>query len=114
MQLMPLTWMMMAQQLGQEERLLRFDPSDNVKVGIAYLAYLSRSFTRPETLLLAYNQGPRGASNIITGRALPSAEAASYTAKVLRVYRALLQVHRCIAAPSPSRYWRTAPLLARR
>ena len=88
-QLMPRTWdyEVRRRSLG---RLEKFNVVHNAKVGIGYLCYLSTTFKRPDSLLLAYNQGPGGASDILAKRAEPSEEAASYAAKVWKSYHTLL------------------------
>ncbi len=88
-QLMPRTWDWEVQRRGLG-RLEKFNVVHNAKVGIGYLCYLSTMFKRPDSLLLAYNQGPGGASDILAKRAEPSEEAATYAAKVWRSYQTLL------------------------
>jgi soluble lytic murein transglycosylase len=108
MQVLPSTWREEAPRVGRG-RLETFNPVDNARVGISYLARLARSFTRPQSLLLAYNQGPGGASDIITGRAQPTAEAAGYASRVLRAYRRLLSEHG-FDGRFVRRYWRAPHL----
>jgi hypothetical protein len=89
MQIMPGTWRLEVQRSGLGHMEM-FDPSNNVTVGIRYLQRLTRRFAKLETLLLAYNQGPGAAEDILLQRVEPSGEAASYAAKVVRAYRSLL------------------------
>jgi hypothetical protein len=88
-QVIPSTWKMEVKrrQLGILEK---FNLSHNARIGIGYLCYLSSTFKRPESLLLAYNQGPGGATAIIQGRAEPSSEAQRYAPAVLKSYKKLL------------------------
>lgn len=88
-QVMPRTWDAEVKRRGLGH-MEKFNVVHNAKVGIGYLCYLGQTFKRPDSLLLAYNQGPGGASAIIARRAEPSAEAASYAAKVWKSYRAFL------------------------
>lgn len=71
-------------------RMEKFDPVANAKIGVGYLCFLHKTFKRPDNLLLAYNQGPGTASDIISGRELPSDEASVYGPHVWRAYKALL------------------------
>lgn len=88
-QVMPSTWDAEVRRRGLG-RLEKFNVVHNAKVGIGYLCYMSTMFKRPDSLLLAYNQGPGGASAILSGKMTPSDEAATYSAKVWKSYRVLL------------------------
>jgi soluble lytic murein transglycosylase len=67
-----------------------FNPEHNVKIGVGYLKWLSKNFHRPDTLLLAYNQGPGGARSILSHRKEPSPEAKRYSRLVIKTYKKLL------------------------
>ena len=85
MQLMPSTF----RTVSDSKRM--FDPAENVKAGIRYLAVLSKKFKKPETMLLAYNAGPGDAAAIIRGDKGHSSESAVYANKVMKHYSAVLQ-----------------------
>ncbi len=73
-----------------------FDPVVNIKAGIKYLAKLGRTFKRPQSILMAYNGGPRNATNYLkafyAGNDLSgfSDEMRSYPGKVMGKYAKLL------------------------
>jgi soluble lytic murein transglycosylase len=90
MQVVSITWR--EQTLYDETGPLEyFDPVHNVRVGVGYLRRLSTRFSRLESTLLAYNQGPTGAVNILKGRVDPSEEARNYVPLVVNHYRRLLR-----------------------
>jgi soluble lytic murein transglycosylase-like protein len=88
MQVVPSTWNEEVERSGLG-RLEKFNPAHNVKVGVRYLRFLSEQFKHPRSLLLAYNQGPGAAWDILKRRADPTPEARSYADKVLTSYRRL-------------------------
>lgn len=108
MQITPTTWKYELLLLDRAS-MDPMDSCDNVRVGVDYMHRLSRSFTRPETLLLAYNQGPAGASGIITGRAGASDEARDYVPEVLQAYRYFLGL-RDLDNRNVRRFWRSPQL----
>ena len=73
-----------------------FDPVENIKAGVKYLAQLGTSFKRVESILMAYNGGPGNASAYL--RAVQegwdveefSSEMKNYPAKVMGKYAKLL------------------------
>jgi soluble lytic murein transglycosylase-like protein len=73
-----------------------FEPSENVRAGIKYLTKLGTTFKRPESILMAYNGGPGGASRYI--KAVQAKEDTSgfksemieYPGKVMGKYKQLL------------------------
>lgn len=72
-----------------------FNPVDNVQAGTRYLAYLSKSFRRPESILMAYNGGPGQATNYLKAQAQGdeypiSHEMRTYPGKVMGNYKKLL------------------------
>lgn len=89
MQIIPGTWKLVTEQEGLG-RLQRFNPIHNATVGIRYFKYLAKSFKRPDSMLLAYNQGPGMASAILTKRAKPSDEAATFASKIWGSYKKIL------------------------
>lgn len=67
-----------------------FDPVENVRAGIRYLAHLN-SFKRIDSVLLAYNQGPGTAKDVLSnGRNMPH-EATIYVPRVTAKYKLLLE-----------------------
>jgi hypothetical protein len=70
MQLMPAT----AAGLGVDP----WDPLDNLRGGIAYLAGLLRAYADPTLALVAYNAGPQHADRVRAGRAVPYRETRRY------------------------------------
>jgi hypothetical protein len=90
MQVLPGTWkdVVNANDLGHREK---FNPAHNAQVGIRYLAFLSKQFRRPDSLLLAYNQGPGGAGWILNGLVEPTEEALAYGPKVMASYSRFLK-----------------------
>lgn len=92
MQVIPSTWNLVTERYGLG-KLEKFNPVNSVRVGVSYLHLLATSFKRPETMLLAYNQGPGTASDILTSRAQPNEEAQAYGPKILSVYRRILKEH---------------------
>ncbi len=88
-QVLPSTWDREVKRRGLG-RLEKFNVVHNAKVGIGYLCLLSKTFKRPDSLLLAYNQGPGGASAILAKNATPTDEASMYAAKVWKSYRTIL------------------------
>ncbi len=94
MQLKPQTGAWIAAILGSPwhgEKTLR-DPVENVKLGIAYFAYLSEKFDKnPTGYVNAYNLGPLKVQRLFTGRKRPGI----YSKKVLghydNIYASLLK-----------------------
>lgn len=85
MQLMPGTF----REVSSAKRM--FDPVENVRAGIRYIAKLhANGFRWPEGVLLAYNQGPGAASQVYSGKASMPEEASTYIPNVMKKYRALL------------------------
>ncbi len=71
-----------------------YDPVDNVKLGIYYLAKLIERFGSIDVALTAYNYGPTYVSKLLArGQRLPL----HYSRKVLRAYRELLDTYRTYA-----------------
>ena len=72
-----------------------FDPVENVRAGIRYLALLGTSFRRPESILMAYNGGPGKAGRYLKAQAagddypIPD-EMRTYPHKVMSKYKRLL------------------------
>jgi hypothetical protein len=66
-----------------------FNPVENVRAGIRYLAKLN-GFKKIDTLLLAYNQGPGAAIQVKNGSDTPD-EAQAYIPKVITKYKAILE-----------------------
>lgn len=108
MQILPSTWKQEAPLLARGH-MDYFNPCDNVRVGVSYLGRLASGFSRPESLLLAYNQGSGAAADIIAGRASASAEGSVYVLRVMRIYRGLLK-SRGLDDRNPRRYWRSPKL----
>lgn len=92
MQIIPSTWEHECKRRGLG-KLNKFNPVDNVRVGIGYLAYLGKGFKRLDSLLLAYNQGPGRASSILKKEEEPSIEGAIYGPIVLAKYKTILVHH---------------------
>jgi soluble lytic murein transglycosylase-like protein len=88
MQFVRSTWEWMADRMDAD--VDRFDPVDNVKVGIEYLTYLSSRFKQPEHILLAYNQGPGRAREMLAGRLEWTHEAEAYPKAVMRARSRLM------------------------
>jgi soluble lytic murein transglycosylase len=88
MQIVPSTF----RQMSEAKRI--FDPVENVRAGIRYVRHLWNSgFGKrggPESVLLAYNQGPGAALAILKGTRQRPAEAQVYVPRVMNRYRALL------------------------
>jgi soluble lytic murein transglycosylase-like protein len=70
MQLMPAT--------AAALRVDPWDPLDNLRGGIAYLAALLRRYGTPMLALVAYNAGPQHAERVRAGRAVPYRETRRY------------------------------------
>ncbi len=87
MQLLPST----AKEMGVTKI---FDPVDNVRGGIRYVRHLwDRGFGRKggaESILLAYNQGPKTAISVLRGEVERPAEAQAFVPRVMARYRHLL------------------------
>lgn len=72
-----------------------FNPVDNVRAGTRYLAHLSKSFRRPESILMAYNGGPGKTSQYLRAQSrgeeyqIPY-EMQAYPGKVMKNYKKLL------------------------
>lgn len=87
MQIIPGTW----KRYRWSERRM-FDPVENVRVGVRLLGQLrDDGFRRPETILLAYNQGPVVALDVYKNGADMPTEGASYVPAVMDRYRKLLR-----------------------
>jgi len=87
MQVMPATGAEIAAGAGVDWHGPRtlFDPEQNVRLGVAYLAWLERRFDDLPAVLAAYNAGPGAvASRLRQGRPLP----AQYARDVLTIYGA--------------------------
>lgn len=70
------------------------EPVENVRAGIRYLAKLrSIGFKRPETVLLAYNQGPKAALAVYRDKEQAPDEGARFVPKVMGKYKQLLAKH---------------------
>jgi soluble lytic murein transglycosylase-like protein len=85
MQLLPGTGQEVAASLGVEWRGAQtlFDPAVNVKLGVAYLAWLEHRYDRVDVALAAYNWGPGHIDQRLRhGRPLPR----GYAHDVLAVY----------------------------
>lgn len=68
------------QSLGCSEPRQLFDPDQNIRFGVAYLAGLKRRYGDNEELMLAhYNGGARGAQMLLAGK---STRAVAYAKKV--------------------------------
>lgn len=72
-----------------------FDPVENVRAGIRYLALLGTSFRRPESILMAYNGGPGRTTQYLKAQAMGdyypiSDEMRTYPYKVMSKYKRLL------------------------
>lgn len=83
-----------------------FSSIDNVIVGIGYLHYLGKTFRRPTSVLLAYNQGPRMATLVLSGQRDVTDEGGSYGPKAMTQYKKLLKDY----GLDPTRaelYWRS-------
>lgn len=90
MQLLPST----AREMGVSNI---FDPADNVRGGIRYIRHLwGKGFGRrggPESVLLAYNQGPKKAIEVFKeGSPMPD-EAQVFVPRVMAKYRSFLVKH---------------------
>lgn len=88
-QVVPSTWKREEQRrnLGHLEK---FNELNNARIGIGYLCVLSQSFKRGDSLLLAYNQGPGTAKEILNGNSEPTDEARTYAGKVWKSYKSFL------------------------
>lgn len=81
MQLQQRTW----ERIGGEGDI--FDPVKNVRAGIRVLAQIKASgFRRPETILLAYNQGPKIAGQWAKGSIEMPDEARPWIPKIMAKY----------------------------
>ena len=81
MQVLPMSGRLMAQELGIEWKGARtlFDPEQNVRIGIAYLARMQETFRDLELSLAAYNVGPGRLQQILDSGKQP---AGVYSGKV--------------------------------
>lgn len=71
-----------------------FDPVENVRAGVRYVQRLrEHGFKRPETVLLAYNQGPAVAIATQGDLAVAPPEAQAFVPRVMSQYRKLLTKH---------------------
>ena len=88
MQLVPSTF----REVSDAKRM--FDPEENVRAGIRYIRRLwDAGYGRrggPESVLLAYNQGPNMASAVFRNGSKMPEEAHIYIPRVMARYRALL------------------------
>ena len=84
MQVVSKTWNWMLDQKGWNGFDI-FSPTNNILVAVAYLAHLRRRFRTTNSLLLAYNQGPRRASEILHNEREPTEEAKTYATKVNKI-----------------------------
>ena len=91
MQLQPATF----RQMSSAKRML--DPVENVRAGIRYVRHLwDAGFGKrggPESILLAYNQGPKTALDVFKNEVPMPEEAARYVPDVMSRYRNLLTKH---------------------
>jgi soluble lytic murein transglycosylase-like protein len=88
MQILPSTW----RDVSKAKRM--FDPVENVRAGIRYLHFLSKSgFRRPESILLAYNQGPLVSAQVSKFGFEPPDEGKHYVPRVMDRYKKLLVKH---------------------
>lgn len=62
------------------------NPESNVRLGVAYLARLSRGFSRIERMLQAYNCGPGRVAAILRGDAVLPEESKFFADRVLKRY----------------------------
>jgi hypothetical protein len=73
----------------------KFDPTDNARVGIGYLCSLKDGpnghFKRPDSLVLAYNQGPGMATSILKGESEGDYQAPVYAPAVWSAYKKMLK-----------------------
>jgi soluble lytic murein transglycosylase-like protein len=76
MQILPSTF----REVSSASRM--FDPNENVRAGITYLAKLSRQFKKPERMLLAYNIGPGGVMSGVSN---------DYPKRVMGRYRQIIE-----------------------
>jgi soluble lytic murein transglycosylase-like protein len=88
MQLVPKTF----RAVSHAKRML--DPVENVRAGVRYLGRLVKSgFKRPESVLLAWNQGPGTAIAIRRDGAQEPYESTVFVPKVMAHYKTLLSKH---------------------
>lgn len=81
-----------AQSLGCPDPKLLFDPEQNVRFGVAYLAGLKRRHGGSEPLMLAhYNGGLGGAKAMLEGRATRATNYARKVGALAERYRAFLR-----------------------
>ena len=108
MQIIPSTWTEQAKRLNTP-LTEKFNPVHNATIGIGYLAYLAKTFHRPESVLLAYNQGASTALNVLSKGEVPTQEGAHYAPAVMDNYRKLLASMKL--DPNKTRlYWRSPQL----
>jgi len=85
MQIMPGTF----REVSNAKRM--FDPAENVRAGIRYVAKLySQGFTTPWDVLFAYNQGPGTVVAVWRKQITMPEEAQTYIPRVMNNYRTLL------------------------
>lgn len=109
MQVMPTTWdeLRAKHGLGDDP----WQPRDNILAGAAYLRELHDRYGSVDTMLAAYNAGPRRYDeHLATGRALP-AETVDYVAKIVLMIGGTVSLARNNGRPSASS-WSRAPLFA--
>jgi soluble lytic murein transglycosylase-like protein len=101
MQLIPKTFRM----FSDAKRFL--DPVENVRAGIRYVHHLvSHGFRRPESVLLAYNQGPGTALAVQRDEQEMPEEGAVFVPKVMSHYKKLLKKHGHKPADAPKLFVR--------
>ena len=79
-----------------------FDPEDNIKAGVRYLARLSEQFKRPEMILLAYNAGPYAAIQHSRQGRLANPHELSYSSRVIRRYNKVRELYEKTRACYPN------------
>lgn len=89
MQVLPSTWKWQCDR-AKLGKLDQYNPEHNVLVGIKYLQYLGETFKRPESILLAYNQGPSAATSVLSRRGPATEEGQRYGPTIMGKYRRLL------------------------
>lgn len=107
-QLIPSTWKSEVKRRGLGT-MEKFNVVHNAKVGVGYLCHLASTFSRADSILLAYNQGPGVATAVLKGEAQPNAEGAAYPSAVWAAYRKLLVPLNLPADPKSMRQLARAP-----
>jgi len=86
MQIMPTTGKYMAKKLGikYKNKKTLFEPSVNIKIGIAYLAQLRRRFQNDAHFIAAYNWGPTAIRREINTNTFSIEDKRSYVLGILK------------------------------